>query len=153
MSRRKKNSKEDTAAQITRELPIVPAPGEGTGLPAPAEPIRIPLIHENLEVDKQWVEAGAVLLRKRVESRTETVPVELGYEEVQVERVPVHRVLRDDEDVAPRQEGNTLVIPVVEEELVVVKRRVVREEIRVNKRYVTRQEQVSDVVRSEQVDV
>jgi len=45
------------------------------------------------------------------------------------------------------------VIPVVEEELVVVKRRVVREEIHVNKLYVTRQEQVSDVVRSEHVDI
>src|SRR4051794_1665442 len=114
MNKRKRNTNADTAAQITRELPIVPAPGEQTGMPAPAEPVRIPLIHENLEVEKQWVEAGAVVIRKRVESRPATVPVELGYEEVRVERVPVHRILGDGEDAAPRQEGNTLVIPVVE---------------------------------------
>ena len=144
MDRRKRKKTEADDPRITQQIPTVPAPGE---------PVAMTLIQESLQVDKQWVEAGAVVIRKTVENRTETVPVTLGYEEVQVERVPVHRVLADGEEVAPRQEGDTLVIPVVQEELVVIKRRVVREEIRVSKQRGVRQEQVSDVVRSEQIAV
>jgi len=144
MEKRKRNRKQTDHEVVTQEtVPTL----------VPTEPVVIPLIHENLQVEKQWVEAGEVVIRKRVEARTETVPVELGFEEVQVERVPVNRVLADGETLAPRQEGDTLVIPVVEEELVVLKRRVLREEVRVSKQRMMRQEQVSDVVRSEQIDV
>lgn len=144
MDRRKRKKTQADDPRITQQIPTVPAPGE---------PVRIPLIRESLQVDKQWVEAGAVVIRKAVENRTETVPVALNYEEVLVERVPVQRVLADGEEVAPRQEGDTLVIPVVQEELVVLKRRVVREEIHVSKQRLVRQEQISDVVRSEQITV
>ena len=144
MDRRKRKKTEADDPRITQQIPTVPEPGE---------PVRIPLIRESLQVDKQWAEAGAVVIRKTVENRTETMPVTLGYEEVQVERVPVRRVLADGEEAAPRQEGATLVIPVVQEELVVLKRRVVREEIRISKQRLVRHEQVSDVVRSEQVAI
>ncbi|MBF6612085.1 MAG: YsnF/AvaK domain-containing protein [Chloroflexi bacterium] len=117
------------------------------------EHIVVPLAEEELQVVKQWVEAGTIVLRKRVQEETKTVPVELAYEEVQVDRVPVNKVLADGEAAAPRQEGDVWIIPVVEEELVVTKRRVVREELRVNKRRVLTRQEVSDVVRSEHVEV
>ncbi len=117
------------------------------------EHIVVPLVEEELQVVKQWVEAGTIVLRKRVQEETKTVPVELAYEEVQVDRVPVNKVLADGEAAAPRQEGDVWIIPVVEEELVVTKRRVVREELRVNKRRVLTRQEVSDVVRSEHVEV
>jgi len=144
MSRRTRKKTQADNPHITQEIPTVPAPGE---------PVTIPLIRESLQVDKEWVEAGAVVIRKSVESRTETVPVTIGYEKAQVERVPVYRVLAAGEAIAAWQERETLVIPVVQEELVVLKRRVVREEIRVSKQRLVRQEQVSDVVRNEQVAV
>jgi uncharacterized protein (TIGR02271 family) len=88
-----------------------------------------------------------------VASRTETVPVEAAYEEVQIERVPVGRMLAEGESAAPRQEGPTLIIPMIEEEIVVLKRRVIREELRITKQHLTRQQTVQDVVRREDIQV
>lgn len=115
--------------------------------------IRVPLVEEELSVAKSWVEAGAVVIKKEVETRTERLPVELAHEEVQVERVAVNRILGKGETAQPRQEGETLIIPVVEEEIVVLKQQVVREEIRVTKRRAVRQEEVSDVVRIERLNI
>jgi len=88
-----------------------------------------------------------------VETVTEEVPVELAHEEVQVQRVAVNRILDEGESVAPRQEGDTLVIPVIEEEVVVLKRRVVREEIRVTKLRAVRQETIRDTVKKERINL
>jgi uncharacterized protein (TIGR02271 family) len=116
-------------------------------------PVVVQLREEELEAHKQWVEAGAVLVRKEIETTTDTFPVQVGYEEVHVERVPVNLVLGEDESIAPRQEGDTWIVPVVEEELVVMKRRVVREELRITKRVLTREEQVSGEVRKERLNI
>jgi len=113
----------------------------------------VQLREEELGVTKQWTEAGAVLIRKKIETRTDTVPVELGYEEVSVQRVPVNRMLAEGERAEPRQEGDTLIVPVVEEEIVVTKRLVVREELHVTKRRLSRQREVTGEVRREHLDV
>ena len=46
-----------------------------------------------------------------------------------------------------------LVIPIVEEELVVTQRQVIREEVRIRKRQVVVEQQVSDTVKREQLDI
>jgi uncharacterized protein (TIGR02271 family) len=122
-------------------------------IPFAAEQLVVPLLQEHLQAEKTWVEAGAVLVRKTVASRTEMVPVEAAYEEVQIERVPVGRMLAEGESAAPRQEGPTLIIPMIEEEIVVLKRRVIREELRITKQHLTRQQTVQDVVRREDIQV
>jgi len=91
----------------------------------------LPVIEETLEVQKRTVDAGGMRVRKTVEEREQTVDEALLREDVKVERIPMDRVL--DGPVEPRQEGDTLVIPVVEEVLVVEKRLVLKEEIRVTK--------------------
>jgi uncharacterized protein (TIGR02271 family) len=140
----KRRKPQTPAAQTTQVLPVVAQTDE---------PVVIPVIEEYLEVEKTWAEVGEVLIKKSVGSRTETVPVELGYEMVQVERVPVNRILGEGEPTTSRQEGDTLVIPVVEEELVVMKRRVIREEIRVTKQRLARQQEVSEVLQSERISI
>jgi len=114
-------------------------------------PVVIRLLSEHLQAEKQWVQAGTVVLRKTVESEQQTVPVNLAYEEVHVERVAMNRVLAEGETAGPRQEGDTLIIPVIAEELVVIKRRVVHEELRIRKQRQSRQEVIQDVVRREEL--
>jgi uncharacterized protein (TIGR02271 family) len=93
---------------------------------------KIPIIQEDLVVEKQKRETGRVRVFKHVEFREETIE-EPGYiEELQFERVPVNEVI--DSPQKARYEGNTLVIPLIEEELVVQKRLVLREELRVTKK-------------------
>lgn len=91
--------------------------------------LTISLIEEQLQVSKARIETGRVHLTKTVEQREEIVSTPLLHHTVTVERVPVGRYV----DVAPaaRQEGNTTIYPVLEEVIVVEKRLMLIEEIRV----------------------
>ncbi|MDQ3045616.1 MAG: YsnF/AvaK domain-containing protein, partial [Chloroflexota bacterium] len=94
---------------------------------------------------------GAVRLRKRVE----TVPVEI---DVPVERdqVSIERITKDEYvDVAPevRYEGDTMIVPVIEEILVTAKRFLLREEVRITRTRIAESVHVSESVRRERLDV
>jgi uncharacterized protein (TIGR02271 family) len=90
----------------------------------------VPLHEERVVVSKRKAERVAVRVTKRVETRDASVEAEATREDVRIERVPVDRVV----DRAPpvRTEGMTTIIPVVEE-VVVEKKLVVREEVRITR--------------------
>jgi uncharacterized protein (TIGR02271 family) len=73
------------------------------------------------------------------------------HEEVEVERVAINRPIA--EAVGPRQEGDTLIVPLLEEVLVVEKRLILREEVRITRRKVERRSTQSVVLRSEEATV
>ena len=115
------------------------------------ETIVIPVIEEEAFLGKEVVETGKVLISKRVNEREEIVDVPLFSEQVTVERVPVNRYV----DVAPvvRHEGDTMIIPVVQEQLVMQKRLVLVEELRVKKQIVETHQPQSVTLRKEEVEV
>jgi uncharacterized protein (TIGR02271 family) len=96
-----------------------------------AESVVIPVTEERLQVQKQLRETGVVEIRKTTHERTETVNVPLESQEVEIERVAVNRVV--DQPVPIRYEGDTMIISLLEEVLVVEKRLVLREEVHVKK--------------------
>ncbi len=91
----------------------------------------VPVITEELDVQKREVTTGGVRLTKHVQEREELVDEPGFSEEIEVEHVPINRTVS--RVPSTRYEGDTMVIPLVEEELVVQKRLVLREEIRVTK--------------------
>ncbi len=98
---------------------------------APTGEVVIPLAEETLAVSKREVETGRVQVALTTETRTVVARETLRGRRIEVERVPVGRTLAEGE--APprsREEGDTLVVPLVEEVAVVVKRLVLREEVR-----------------------
>jgi uncharacterized protein (TIGR02271 family) len=96
-----------------------------------ASTLILPVIAEELEVRTRQVSSG-VRVTKRVHSEEQLVD-EPGYvEEIDVQRVPRNQEIA--EPVSARYEGETLVIPLIEEVLVVEKRLVLKEEIRIHKR-------------------
>lgn len=111
----------------------------------------IPLHDEVLSVGKHTVERGRVRITTEVRERQETVEQELDSDSVEVVRVPVGRPV--DAAPEPRHEGDVLIIPVVEEELVVTKRLVLREELHIRKRTTRRTERVTETLRSEEASV
>lgn len=111
----------------------------------------IPLVEERLEVGKRQVESGRVKVRIEVDSKAQAVPAELSHDEVEIRRVPLNLPLS--ELPAVRLEGDTTVIPVVEEQLVVEKRLVLVEEIHVVKRSRTAVEDIEVVLRSERAEI
>jgi uncharacterized protein (TIGR02271 family) len=116
-----------------------------------AERVVMREIDERLRAEKREVETGRVRLTKRVETREEAVSVPLLREEVEVERVSVGEYV--DEAPPVRTEGDVTVIPVVEEVLVVEKRLLLREELRVTRRHTQSVDERTEVLRSETIDV
>lgn len=99
----------------------------------PQEPARVvPVVEEHASVSTRRVETGEVEIRASTRERLERVEAPLVVETVDVQRVPRNVVV--DTMPAVRTEGDTTVIPVVEEELVVAKRLVLREEVHVTRR-------------------
>ena len=92
----------------------------------------VPVMEEELRVGKRVVETGRVRVHKTVHEHEEVLDEPLMREEYDVERVPVDEFV--DGPVGPRHEGETLIVPVLEEVLVVEKRLVVREELRITRR-------------------
>ena len=109
--------------------------------------IRVQRQEEELRAGVREREAGQVGVRKSVKTERETIVVPKKREEVSVDRMPVN-------DGTPSEIGEGDVsVPVVEEEVVVGKRAVVKEEIRVRKDVVQDEEIVEEDVRKEEVDI
>lgn len=98
---------------------------------AGVKPAVIPVIQEQATVTKRVVETGKVRIAKRVGEFEELVDVPHFEEQVQVERRPVNRFVDQLPEV--RTEGDTTIIPVLEERCVVEKRLFLVEELHVRK--------------------
>jgi len=87
----------------------------------------VPVVAETLDVERRNVTTGSVRITKRVSEREMVVDEPLLRERVDVHRVAINRVV----DVPPqvRQDGDTTIVPVLEEVLVVTKRLVLKEEL------------------------
>jgi uncharacterized protein (TIGR02271 family) len=111
----------------------------------------MPVIKEQLKVGRTSVETGRVRVTKVVREQQEVVDEPSLAEEVVVERVPVNRVV----DVAPqpRQEGDTLVFPVLEEVIVVERRLMLKEEVRITKKISETRRPQTVTLRSEDVKI
>jgi uncharacterized protein (TIGR02271 family) len=110
--------------------------------------VRVQRIEEELRVGTRERKAGAIRVRKRVRTDREHIEVPTRHEEISVERVP----LSGEASEAEIGEGE-VVVPVTEEEVVVHKRPVVKEEVRIRKDVVEDTEVVEEDVRREEVEV
>lgn len=96
------------------------------------EPIVIPVIHEEVSVHKRIVDTGrGVRIHKTVVERPFAIDERLLRDAVEVTRVPIDRIVMPDQAPGIRYEGDTLVMPVVEEVLVVERRLRIKEELHV----------------------
>ena len=116
--------------------------------------VRVRRSEEELRVETREREAGEMRVRKRVRTERERLTVPKKRVEVTVERVPVEGAATGEEaSTAPEIGEEEIVVPVVEEEIVVEKRPVVKEEIRIRKQVVEDVEVVEEDVRREEVEI
>jgi uncharacterized protein (TIGR02271 family) len=115
------------------------------------EQVTIPVLEEVLDVGKRVIPTGAVRLHKKTFEREETVDVPLYSETFDVQHVPLDRVI--DAPVPIRQEGDTIIYPVIEEVLVVTKQLILREEVRVTRRVSERHHQERVQLHREEITV
>jgi uncharacterized protein (TIGR02271 family) len=111
----------------------------------------IPLAEEQIEISKRAIERGRVIVRKRVDTRDAIAEAVLRQEDVTVERVPVGLPVETAPSV--REEDGVLIVPVLEEQLVVETRLVLKEEIRITRRSRTEVAREPVRLRSERAEV
>ena len=115
---------------------------------ADEDELRVQRSEEELIAGTRQREAGSIRVRKRVRTDRERIEVPTRHEEVSVERVPVEGEASEAEIGAEE-----VVVPVTEEEIVVHKRPVLKEEVRIRKDVVEETEVVEEDVRREEVEV
>ncbi len=95
------------------------------------ESVIIPVINEEVSINKRIIETRKIRVSKKVNEATEFVNIPLVHEEIDVQRIPVNKYV-DDRPEPVRYEGDTMIIPVLKEVSVV--RIMVVEEIHVTKK-------------------
>ena len=113
--------------------------------------LRIPILEERLRVGKRQVDLGELRIHTSVDHEEQTISQPVTRDDLVVERVAIGRVLS--EPVESRMEGNWLVIPIMREELVVQKRLVLVEEVRIGKRQVTEEQTLRETVRHTRIEL
>lgn len=91
----------------------------------------IPLFEETLAVSKRKVAKGRVQVSRQTRRHEELVDELLARESVEVERTPIDRPI----DAMPsiRDEGDSIVVPIVEEVLKIERQLVLKEEVRIRR--------------------
>jgi uncharacterized protein (TIGR02271 family) len=123
----------------------------GTGSTISGPPLVVPLIVEELEVEKHQVETGRVRISKVVHEREEIIDEPLLHEEISIARVPINRFV--DEAIPIRYEGDTMIVSLLEEVPVVEKRLMLKEELRITRRQVEAHKPVRVTLRREEATV
>ncbi|GGK85293.1 YsnF/AvaK domain-containing protein [Rufibacter glacialis] len=132
----------------------------GRAHPSPADPtpqnqtqpITIPVIEERVHLEKKVVEKGSVRLTKVISEQEVPVNIPLIQEEHDIQRVPVNQYV-DSPPPPIRYEGDTMIIPIVQEVMVVEKRLMVVEELHITKNKVQTQNVQQVNLRKEEIRI
>lgn len=112
----------------------------------------IPVIEEQLRVEKKVVETGKVHVSKKVIEQETAVTMPVTEETYDVQRVPINQVVETPPPPV-RYEGDTMIIPVLREVMVVKKHYEIIEEIRLTKQTQQHQQTEQVTLLKEQVTV
>lgn len=115
----------------------------------------IPVVQEELVVAKRVIETGkGIRVTKTVSEREEIVDELLARDGVSVERVSINKVVpAADELPVTRYDGATMIVPILEEVLVIEKRTILKEELRITSTRREVREPQRIVLRNEEVSV
>ena len=115
------------------------------------EDLRLPLHAEEVSVFRREIKKANVQIALVTGTREQLIDEELTHVRVEIERVPIGRTV----EVAPpiRHEEDITIIPVVEEVVIVERRLVLKEEVRVRRVSTKEQHQETVVLRQQEAVV
>lgn len=120
-------------------------------MPKKKEEVVIPVVRETARVVKRAVDRGAVRVTKVVSEHEEVIDTSTVEDEIEIEHVA--RNVQLEKPAEARHEGDTLIIPVMEEVTVVETRIMLREEIYIRRRKVKKPSSKKVRLRREEVRV
>lgn len=114
----------------------------------------VPVRQEQLHVDKRRVDTGqGVRVHKAVVEQPCHIDEALLRDEIAVTHVPIDKIIPLSDAPASRYEGDTLIVPVLEEVLVVEKCLRLKEEIRIERRQHTERHTETVLLKSEEISI
>jgi uncharacterized protein (TIGR02271 family) len=119
---------------------------------AQGDTITVQRHEERLQAEKVVREVGTVQVQKHVVEVPQTVSVDVAHDEYDVQRVDMERAWQPGDD-EPRTEGETIIVPILGEKIEVLRRKIVIGELRMTRRQVVEQRQITDTVKKEVVEV
>jgi uncharacterized protein (TIGR02271 family) len=117
----------------------------------PRDSASVPALQEQVKVRKARKETARVQISKKVKSREEVVDVPLEEEKVSVKRVPINRFVEG--PVPVRREGDTLIVPLLKEVLIVEKKLLLKEEWHIHKARSIRKDSRRVQLRDEEISI
>ena len=128
-----------------------PSPALPGGGQHASEVTTLPVVAERLLVSKRWVETALVRVATTTREREHLVDEELSQERIEVERVSIGRPV----DAAPpvREVGDTTILSVVEEVVVVERRLMLKEEIHIRRLRTTERHRETVTLREQEAVV
>lgn len=149
LARSAKESVKEIVKETVKDAPTG-APRAALDQFGQAGEIRMELVEEELVAKKQVEKVGEVRVRKEVITEERQITVPVMREVVRVERVPVSHEVRAGTAVFEKEAYD---FPISEERVIVEKRPMVREEIRVEKEIQQGEETAGATVRREHAEV
>jgi uncharacterized protein (TIGR02271 family) len=98
---------------------------------------KLTLLAEELSVGKEAVETGRVRVSKQTHMREVAIDEDLLRQSADIETIPIGRQIFEMPSV--RHEGETIIVPIVEEILHTERRLILKEEVRITRRKTTEQ--------------
>lgn len=124
---------------------------KGAETPDKVDNVSIPVIEEHLNIDKKTVETGRYKIKKTVSQEEYSEDIPTIHEKVDIQRVQVNKYIDTMPDV--RYEGDTTIIPVIKEVVVVEKKLMLVEEIHVTRTNSEVSVKVKDKIRKENIEI
>lgn len=121
--------------------------------PASEEEQRLPLMEEHATLDKARVLDSRIRIERTTTAAQELLETELARDEVEIEHIAKNLPVEDDYSAEVRYEGDVLIIPVIEERVEIIRRRVLKEEVHVRKVKKTEPYQQNVLIRSQEVKI
>jgi len=117
--------------------------------------LKVPIFEEELSVDIRTFDTGrGVRVNKTVTEQPVTVDELLMHEQVDVHRVAIDQVLESGAALpTARYEGDVLIVPVLEEVLVVEKRMKLKEELHITRTRIEASQAQTVVLKKERVSI
>ena len=116
-----------------------------------ADEVVVPLHEETISLTKQDRETGRVRVTTVTSECEQLVDEVLKREQVEVERIPIGKAVAEMPGV--RHEGETIIVPVVEEQRVVERRLILKEEVHIRRVHGTERHQERVILRRQEAAV
>lgn len=117
------------------------------------EAVSMPLAEEQATISKQRKVHSRISLTRSTQQVEKLLETELTHEHVEIEHVPMNYQVADDYSSEIRQEGDVFIIPVIEEQVEIITKRVLKEEIHIHKHTSKEEFQQKVTLRNQEVKI